>query len=109
MPPKRLGALQKNILEHIEAQHGGSGDAELEGAVDPCEFLTQRFASAPADFAAIITKLGTRLMRLDGTWAGRRGLPVSHMPITPHPGHTVDMWVSVAHLGFTVETNVKGK
>ena len=53
MPSKKLGAVERKILAHIEAQHGGSGDVELEDAVDPCDYLTQRFASAPADFAAL--------------------------------------------------------
>ena len=109
MPCTKLGVLQKKILEHIEAHHGGSGDVELEDAVDPCDYLTQRFASAPADFAKILTELRTRLENLDGTWAGRCSTPVSHMPLTPAPGCTVDMWVSVTHLGFTVETSMKGK
>ena len=109
MVSKKLGAVEKKILGHIEAQHGGSGDLELEDAVDPCDFLTRRFAGAPADLAAIITAVMTRLEHLDGTWTGRRSDPVSHMPLQPAPGSTVDMWVSVTHLGFTVDTSVKGK
>ena len=109
MVSKKLGAVEKKILGHIEAQHGGSGDLELEDAVDPCDFLTRRFAGAPADLAAIITAVMKRLEHLDGTWTGRRSDPVSHMPLQPAPGSTVDMWVSVTHLGFTVDTSVKGK
>ena len=109
MPSKKLGDLQTNIMGHIEAPHGDSGDVELGDAIDPCDCLTQRFASSPADFAAIITKLKTRLEHLDGTWAGHRAVPVPQMPLTPAPGSTVDMWVSVTHLGFTVETSVEGK
>ena len=109
MPSKKLCAVGKKILAHIEKQHAGSGDVELEDAIDPVEYLTQRFGSAPAEFAAIIAGLQTRLEHLDGTWAGRRNAPETHMPLTPAPGVTVDMWLSVAHLGFLVETSVKGK
>ena len=109
MPSKKLCAVGKKILAHIEKQHAGSGDVELEDAIDPIEYLTQRFMSAPADFAAIIAGLQTRLEHLDGAWTGRRHAPETHMPLTPAPGVTVDMWLSVAHLGFTVETSVKGK
>ena len=109
MVNKKLGAVEKKILGHIEAQHGGSGDLELEDAVDPCDFLTRRFAGAPADLAAIIIALKTQLEHLDWTWAGHRSDPVLHMPLKPAPGSTVDMWVSVTHLGFTVDTIVKEK
>ena len=109
MPPKTLGVLETEILRHIEKQHCGSGDLELEDAVDPCQYLTERFASAPADFACIIKELQTHLERLDGTWAGRRSKPESCIPLQPAPGSSVDMWVSVTHLGFTVESSVKGK
>ena len=109
MPSKKLGAVQKNMLEHIDKQHGGSGDPELEDAVDPCDYLTQRFANAPERLVAIIRDLQTRLEHLDGTWAGRRPVAVAHMPLKPAPGSTVDMWVSVTYLGFTVDTSIKGK
>ena len=109
MVNKKLGAVEKTILAHLEAQHAGSGDLELEDAVDPCDFLTQRFAGAPADLAEIIKAVATRLGQLDGTWSGRRSSPASHMPPPPAPGSSVDMWVSVTHLGFTVDTSVKGK
>ena len=31
------------------------------------------------------------------------------MPITPEPGQAVEMWVSVTHLGFKVDSSLKGK
>ena len=67
MVNKKFGAVEKKILAHIEAQHAGSGDLELEDAVDPCDFLTQRFAGEPADLAAIIKAVKTQLEHLDGT------------------------------------------
>ncbi len=109
MPAKNLGLVEKKILQHIEQQHCGSGDPELEDAVDPCDYLTKRFGDSPNDFVQIILALQRRLEHLDGTWTTRRYEPISRMPIKPVPGQTVDMWVSVTHLGFKVESSIKGK
>ena len=107
--PLKLGPVEQKILEHIEKQHCGNGDPELEDAKDPCDYLTERFGGSPGDFMDIIRALQRRLEHLDGTWTGRRPEPISSMPITPEPGRAVEMWVSVTHLGFKVDSSLKGK
>ena len=109
MPPKNLNLLCKKILQHLEKQHCGSGDVEVEDAIDPVDYLTQRFGANPAAFTDILRKLWNQLDRLDSTWAARRETPVDSLPPAPAPGATIELWLSTQKLGFTVDSSIKGK
>ena len=108
MPTKLKGLAQK-ILAHLEAQHCGSGDVEVEDAVDPVDYLCTRFGANPATLADILTKLYNRLDRLDTTWATRRPTLATSMPPAPAAGVTQELWLSPQSLGFTEESSIKGK
>ena len=65
--PSKLKGLPHKILAHIEAQHCGSGDVEVEDAIDPVDYLCSRFGANPAAFADLLKKLYDRLDHLDTT------------------------------------------
>ena len=99
MPSKKLPVVEQRILEHIENQHCGSGDVEVEDAVDPCDYLKKRFGDKPEEFAQIFHDLQRRLQSLDDTWLGRGPEPIESMPSSPEPGQVLAMcmwhiWVS---------------
>ena len=109
MPSKKLPVVEQRILAHIEQQHCGSGDIEVEDAVGPCEYLQTRFGDKPEEFAQILHILQGRLQSLDGTWLGRGPEPAESMPCSPEPGQVLAMWLYVAHLGFMEDSCIKGK
>ena len=107
--PGTLKGIARQILTHIEAQHCGSGDVEVEDAIDPVDYLCSRFGNTPAAFADLLKKLYDRLDRLDTTWAARRATPATGMPQAPAVGATTELWLSPQLLGFSVESSIKGK
>ena len=107
--PTKLRGLPAKILAHIEAQHCGSGDVELEDAIDPVDYLCSRFGANPAAFADLLRTLYDRLDRLDTTWATTRATPATSMPPAPAGGVTQELWLSPQSLGFSVESCIKGK
>jgi hypothetical protein len=47
MPSSKMGVVQAHTMAHIEGQHCGSGDGELEDAEDPCAYLTRVYQLDP--------------------------------------------------------------
>ena len=106
MSLKKDKVLMK-ILKHIEAQHCGSGEVELEDAVDPCAFLTQHYKD---DHQALTTKLRiveAQLEALDPTWS--KGEVATSMFDAPADGEETVLKLSIYQLGFTEQTSIKGK
>ena len=67
MTLKKNKVLQK-ILQHIEAQHCGSGDVEFEDAVDPCTFLTQNYETNHLALTAKLQMVESMLDSMDPSW-----------------------------------------
>ena len=72
MSLKKNQTLQK-ILRHIEEQHCGSGEVELEDAVDPCTFLTQTYHHEHNTLTAKLQIVETQLEALGSSWSKRAG------------------------------------
>ena len=110
-PVMTLMLLKKNkllqrILQHIEAQHCGSGEVELEDAVDPCTFLTQLYEN---DTVALTTKLQSvesQLDTIDRSWSKEW---CTSMFDVPADGEEKVQCLSVYQLGFTEDCAIKGK
>ena len=65
-PPANL-----NIQERLTAWFAGSGDPEVEDAVDPCEFLTQTYGHDPDSLMRDLAAVLSRMEQLDPTWMGQ--------------------------------------
>ena len=65
---KKNQTLQK-ILRHIEEHHCGSGEVELENAVDPCIFLTQAYHHDHNTLTAKLKIVEAQLEALDSSWS----------------------------------------
>ena len=57
--------LRQRVLQHIEARHCGSGDVELEDAVDPCELLTKNYQHDHESLTVKLKLVETQLEALD--------------------------------------------
>ena len=106
MSLKKTKELQK-ILKHIEAQHCGSGEVELEDAIDPCTFLTQKYKENHIALSAKLKIVEYLLERLDSSWS--KGQVATDMLGAPAAGSEKVLLLSIYQLGFTEETSIKGK
>ena len=57
--------LLKRIITFIERQHCGSGEVELEDAVDPCKLLTKNYQHDHESLTAKLKLVETQLEALD--------------------------------------------
>ena len=106
MSLKKSKAMQK-ILKHIEAQHCGSGEVELEDAVGPCTFLTQNYQNNQGALTAKLKLVETQLEALDPSWS--KGQLSTSMLDVPAEGSESVLRLSIYQLGFTEECSIKGK
>ena len=90
MPSSKMGVAQAKVMAHIEGQHCGSGDVELEDAEDPCPYLTRVYQPDPLVIYQKLKDVCDRLERLDPSWMSRRKDPVSVLPSQPGPGEAID-------------------
>ena len=109
MAPKKDDPVLVRILKRIEQQHCGSGDADLEDAVDPCAFLTDRYGSDKAALTHRMKLAEKRLEDLDPNWAMGRLTPATSMFDKPRDGDIKSLTLSVYQVGFEKETSTKGK
>ena len=96
-------------MAHIEGQHCGSGDVELEDAEDPRADLVRVYQPKPLVLYQNLRDARDRLEHLYPSRRLRRKDPVSALPSQPGPGEAIDFWVAIWHLGFTSESCIKGK
>ena len=106
MSLKKNKVLQK-ILKHIEAQHCGSGEVELEDAVDPCAFLTQAYAKDHMTLTSRLKSVEIHLETLDPSWSKEQ--PSTSMNDAPSRGEEKVLQLSIYQLGFTEDCSLKGK
>ena len=106
MSLKKNKLLQK-ILQHIEAQHCGSGEVELEDAVDPCSWLTRQFQSDHTGLSTRLRNVESQVEALDPSW--QKGQLDTSMLDAPAEGEEKTLRLSVYQLGFTEECSIKGK
>ena len=99
--------LLQRILKHIEAQHVGSGEVELEDAIDPCTFLTNLYEHDHAALTAKLNIIETQLQQLDPTWS--TGQVSTSMNDSPADGSESVLLLSIYQLGFTEDCSIKGK
>ena len=99
--------LLQRILKHIEAQHCGSGEVELEDAVDPCTLLTKNYQHGHEHLTAKLKLVETQLEALDPSWSNWQ-LPTS-MIVVPADGSESALLLSIYQLGYTEECSLKGK
>ena len=70
---RKKNKLSQRILKHIEARHCGSGEVELEAAVDPCTLLTKNYQHDHGNLTAKLKLVETQLEALDPTLHGQNG------------------------------------
>ena len=59
------------LQERLTSWFVGSGDPEVEDAVDPCEFLTRTYSHDQASLMNDLHALQHQLEELDPTWIGQ--------------------------------------
>ena len=91
--------LLQRILKHIEAQHCGSGEVELEDAVDPCKLFTKNYQHDHGSLTAKLKLVETQLEALDPSWS-KWQLSTSMMAV-PADGSESALLLSSYQLGFT--------
>ena len=106
MSLKKNKVLQK-ILTHIEQQHCGSGEVELEDAVDPCTFLSQHYEHQHASLTAKLQMVENQLDNVDPSWS--KGTLSTSMLDVPAAGSEKVLLLSIYQLGFTEDCSIKGK
>jgi hypothetical protein len=65
-PPANL-----NIQDRLTSWFAGSGDPEVEDAVDPCEFLTLTYGNDPDLLMRDLAAVNSRIEGLDPSWMGQ--------------------------------------
>ena len=97
--------LLQRILKHIEAQHCGSGEVELEDAVDPCTLLTKNYQHDHESLTAKLKLVETQLEALDPSWS--KGQLSTSMIDVPADGSESVLLLSIYQLGS--QRNVPSK
>ena len=105
--PLKKNKLMQRILKHIEAQHCGSGEVELEDAVDPCKLLTQNYQYDHESLTAKLKLVETQLEALDPSWS--TGQLSTSMSVVPADGSDIALLLSICQLGLTEGCSIKGK
>ena len=103
----KKNTLLQRILKHIEAQHCGPGEVELEMAVDPCKLLTKNYQHDHESLTAKLQLVETQLEALDPSWS--KGQLSTSMIVVPSDGSEIALLLSIYQLGFTEECSIKGK
>ena len=106
MAAKAKKATIAKIMRTLESWCCGSGDPELDDAVDPCEWLCASHPNQKALLADLMS-VHARLEALDPTWSTRRSTPDTVF-LTESSG-PVELWVANWQTGYTKEHSVKGK
>ena len=109
MPSSKMGVAHATIMAHIERQHCGSGDVELDDVEDLVAYLARVYQPYPLAMYQKLRDVRDRLKHLDPLWRLHPKDPVSVVPSQRGPSATIDFWVAVWHLGFTSESCIKGK
>ena len=60
-----------NIQDRLTSWFAGSGDPEVEDAVDPCEFLTLTYGNDPDLLMRDLAAVNSRIEGLDPSWMGQ--------------------------------------
>ena len=102
---------KKNLITKIQAWYqekfGGSGDPEVDDAVDVAAYFTSMFSHQPDVFKQMLQSVLTRVRAMDPSWD--RPTCTDTVPEAPVQGKTVELWLPVWKLGFTNAHAVKGK
>ena len=86
---------------------GGSGDPEVEDAVDVAAYFTSMFSDQPEVFKQMLESVLTRVSAMAPSW--ERPTCSKTVQEAPVQGQTVELWLPVWKLGFTKAHAVKGK
>ena len=86
---------------------GGSGDPEVEDAVDVVDYFTAMFGHQLPVFQKLLQDVCTRVASLDTSWTRAAG--IQHVLETPEQGDTVKFNLAPWMLGFCAADSIKGK
>jgi len=94
----------------------GSGDPEVDDAIDPREYLTITYGNDYGRLQTMLMGLQSKLEELDPTWLGHRraGMPLRHYcltvgGVTMGPGWAGQALSSVHRPSFEQSHSVKGQ
>jgi len=85
----------------------GSGDPEVEDAVDCIDFFESTFGEKLPVFAKLLQDVSTRVEALDTSFLRDPG--ITHVPQTPAEGDTHKLKLAPWMLGFQATDSIKGK
>ena len=102
---------KKEFIKKVEAwayeKFGGSGDPEVEDAVDVVDYFTEMFGQQLHVFHKLLQDVCTRIESLDTSW--NRAAGIKRVLDTPEQGDTVKFQLAPWMLGFGATDAIKGK
>ncbi len=102
---------KKKFIETVQLwaheKFGGSGDPEIEDAVDIVEFFVSMFGEQPEVFEKLLKDVCARILSLDSSFVREDGL--QYVPEPPEQGSTKKCKLAPWMLGFTPKSSIKGK
>ena len=105
------GTDKQKFIKKVEAwaqeKFGGSGDPEIEDAVDVVDYFTRMFGDQEHVFQKMLQDVCARIQSLDSTWT--RDPCIQHVPDPPEEGETKEFSVAPWLLGFREKDAIKGK
>lgn len=106
-----LSKEKKNCITKIQAWYqekfGGSGDPEVEDAVDVAAYFTNLFNDQPDVFKKMLESVMARVRAMDPSWV--RPTCSDIVPEAPLQGNTLELCLAPWKLGFTKAHAIKGK
>ena len=102
---------KQKFIKQVEAwafeKFGGSGDPEVEDAVDVVDYFTEMFGQQLPVFQKLLQDVCTRVQSLDMSWTRATG--IQHVIEAPEQGDTVKILLAPWMLGFRATDAIKGK
>ena len=111
MAPKlSVNAVKKKIISHLDTKFTGSGDLELDDALDIIQFLTQEYEKKPRALKQVLQQVLAKVEALDPAWAASRPAWSVEYPSAPaSEADVVELCLAPWHTGFLRTDSIKGK
>ena len=105
-----MNVVKKKIISHLDTKFTGSGDLEIDDAVDITKFLTEEYGQKPEALKQILHTVLGRVEALDPAWATSRPAWSTVYPTAPaSEADVAELCLAPWHTGFLRTDSIKGK
>ena len=109
-PKSSANAVKKKIISHLDTKFTGSGDLEIDDALDITAFLTQQYGNEPMALKQIFLQVLGKVEALDPAWSASRLAWSTEYPSGPDSeADVVELCLAPWHTGFLRTDSIKGK